>query len=192
MSQVTATFRITIISLMIVSGAINTIGTHSPTQPTSSRTSRWCTRESSTSTSSTPTCRYLTIHPGNHHVLRRGPCLRHLHLHEAPRPLDLQHAHARRQVAGQGGPLQQTTPGHPRHERSRNIYPAVCSLKLCGWVCLSDDARWCHCDYLPIFYRLPQDEGTTQSSGWQRPCTSGSLHRWCLQSYLLLFQLLRH
>lgn len=83
MSQVTATFRITIISLMIFSGAINTIGTPPLTQPTSSRTSRWCSRGSSTSTSSTPTCKYASLHAGHHYVLRRGTRLRHLYLHEA-------------------------------------------------------------------------------------------------------------
>lgn len=56
-SSVTATFRITIIALMIFSGAINTIGKKCPTQPTSSKTSRWSSRDSSSNISSTPTCR---------------------------------------------------------------------------------------------------------------------------------------
>lgn len=85
-SSVTATFRITIIALMIFSGAINTIGKKCPTQPTSSKTSRWSSRDSSSNISSTPTCRYLSPHPGHDYVLRLGPRLPHLPLHEKKRP----------------------------------------------------------------------------------------------------------
>ena len=85
-SSVTATFRITIIALMIFSGAINTIGKEYPTQPTSSKTSRWSSRDSSSNISSTPTCRYLPPHPGHDYVLRLGPRFPHLPLHEKKRP----------------------------------------------------------------------------------------------------------
>ena len=57
MSEISATFKITIISLMIISGAINTIGASVATQPTNSRTNRWFMRDSTTSTSSIHTCR---------------------------------------------------------------------------------------------------------------------------------------
>ena len=57
MSEITSTFRTTIISLMIVSGAINTIGAFVLIQPTNSRTSSWYTRDSTSNTSSTHTCR---------------------------------------------------------------------------------------------------------------------------------------
>lgn len=60
-SSVTATFRITIIALMIFSGAINTIGKECATQPTSSKTSRWSSRANSSNISSTPTCRYFLL-----------------------------------------------------------------------------------------------------------------------------------
>lgn len=106
MSQVTATFRVTIISLMIVSGAINTIGISFPTQLTSSKISRWSSRGNSTNISSTPTCKYPSQHAGNNYVLRRGTSLRHLPLHEAKRPRDLQHAHARCQIPRKIGQLQ--------------------------------------------------------------------------------------
>ena len=58
MSEITQNFKVTIISLMIVSGAINTIGKRSVSQPTSSRTRRWSSRDNSTNYSSTHTCRY--------------------------------------------------------------------------------------------------------------------------------------
>ena len=85
-SSVTATFRITIIALMIFSGAINTIGKECATQPTSSKTSRWSSRDSFSNISSTPTCRYLPSHSGHYYVLRRGPRLPHLPLYEKKRP----------------------------------------------------------------------------------------------------------
>lgn len=85
-SSVTATFRITIIALMIFSGAINTIGKKCPTQPTSSKTSRWSSRDSFSNISSTPTCRYLPFHQGHYYVLWRGASFPYLPLHEEKRP----------------------------------------------------------------------------------------------------------
>lgn len=85
-SSVTATFRITIIALMIFSGAINTIGKKCPTQPTSSKTSRWSSRDSFSNISSTPTCRYLPSHQGHYYVLWRGSCFPYLPLYEEKRP----------------------------------------------------------------------------------------------------------
>ena len=57
MSEITAKFRIVIISLMIVSGAINTIGKDYLIKPISSKTSRWSTKVSTSSTSFILICR---------------------------------------------------------------------------------------------------------------------------------------
>ena len=80
MSEITVTFRATIITLMIISGAINTIGNTTYTQPTSSKTRKWSSRGSSISTSFTPTCKYKLLHAGSNYVLRissRTPYLLH-------------------------------------------------------------------------------------------------------------------
>lgn len=101
MSEITSNFRTIIISLMIVSGAINTIGTPPLTQPTSSRTNSWSSKDSTTSTSSTHTCKYTPSHSGRDYVLRRSTGSRHFLHHEEQRRVRLQDAHAIGQIEGQ-------------------------------------------------------------------------------------------
>lgn len=94
MSQITSTFRITIIALMITSGAINTIGNATLTQPTNSRTSRWCLKGSSSNTFSIHTCRYQQLNLGHDNVLRRSARLPHLYRHAEAGSINIQDENA--------------------------------------------------------------------------------------------------
>lgn len=57
MSEITNTFKLTIMGLMIFSGAINTIGTFLSIQPTNSKTPSTSIKEATISSSSTLTCK---------------------------------------------------------------------------------------------------------------------------------------
>lgn len=59
MSDITSTFRITIIGLMIVSGAINTLGSHLFIQHINSKIGNSYMRDHIISTFSIPTCKPL-------------------------------------------------------------------------------------------------------------------------------------
>lgn len=59
MSEVTNTFRLTIMGLMIMSGAINTIGIIFIIQPTNSKTLSTFTKGATISSSSIPICKYI-------------------------------------------------------------------------------------------------------------------------------------
>lgn len=86
MSEITNTFRLTIMGLMILSGAINTIGNSALTQLISSKTPSMFMKEGTINSSSTPTCKYLIINPGNHNVLRLVFSHFRLLFHEKERP----------------------------------------------------------------------------------------------------------
>jgi len=58
MSQITNTFRVTLVSLMIVSGAINTIGTHNFSKLINFKINNLYSKEASINISSTPTSKY--------------------------------------------------------------------------------------------------------------------------------------
>lgn len=106
MSEITQKFKATIITLMIISGAINTIGREDASQPTSFKTPRWSSKDNSTNTSSIPTCRYAPSKTGSHHVLWRVPRTPHLLHHEEKRRRRIQNAHARSQIQRQRNRVQ--------------------------------------------------------------------------------------
>ena len=174
MSEITSNFRAIIISLMIVSGAINTIGNTPPTQPTSSKTNRWSTKDSTISTSSTPTCKYPSHHAGCHHVLRRSTRPRHLLLHETQRRVGLQDAHARGQVEGKRRESERVFAGDPSYQRPDHFHSAVRGSQLRGRFSLPDDERRIHRHHFHLLYDFPQNESQEKSSRRQCACTCGS------------------
>lgn len=57
MPELTSAAKNIIIGLMIITGAMNTLGTPLSTQHTDTRTGNWSTKEHTTNSSSTLTCR---------------------------------------------------------------------------------------------------------------------------------------
>lgn len=165
MSEITANFRAVIISLMIVSGAINTIGNSPLTQPTSSRTNRWSTKDSTTSTSSIPTCKYPAPHSGSHHVLRRSTRTRHLLPHEKTRRRRIQNAHARGQIQGQRSQPQRLPARHPCDQRPDHFHSAVRGPQLRGGLSLPDDEGRVDRHHLHLLDGVSENEGQEEPSG---------------------------
>ena len=99
--EITPTFRATLIFGNIILGAINTICTADYIQPTNFKTSKWSTKDSITSSSSTPSCKYLPIYPDHLYVHRIGtrPC--HILHHEKKRSRNIQIKRTRCKVSGQ-------------------------------------------------------------------------------------------
>jgi hypothetical protein len=176
MSEITSNFRAIIISLMIVSGAINTIGNTLLTQPTSSKTNRWSTKGSTTSTFSTPTCKYLPYHPGCNHVLRRSTCPCYLLLHETQRRGGLQLAHARRQIKRKRRKSERVFAGYPSYKRFNNFHTAVRGSQFCGRLSLPNDERRIYCHHFHLLHDFSQNESKEKSSCRQRTGTSRSVN----------------
>lgn len=177
MSEITQKFKATIITLMIISGAINTIGSQLSTQPISFKIRRWSSKGNSTNTSSTPTCRYPPLHSGRHHVLRIVARPHHVLHHEEPRRRRIQNAHARSQVQGKRNLIQQIPARHSRSQRPHHLHPPVRGPQLRRRLCLPDDERRSHRHHFPLLHLLPQNEGPTQPSRRQRPRPHWSAHR---------------
>ena len=127
---IAASFRATLISINILAGAINTIGSPHLTQPTSSKTSKWCSKASTTNISSTRTCKYPPFNPGSLHVHRIVPLPRCLLPPQKQRLINIQNAHALSQIERQGDENKHISFCHTCSWRCHKLYSILYSPQL--------------------------------------------------------------
>ncbi len=155
MTDISSTFKLTIISLMIVSGAINTIGNTPITQPTNSKTNKWSTKGNTSNISSIHICRSKQKYLGHSHVCRRIISFSRFLYNEKKRSRRIQNKMPLSQIQRKVNQLQCFPTSHTCHQWLNYLYFALCCSQLRCRFSLPNDARRNHSYHFHVLYYLP-------------------------------------